>query len=282
MKKKILLPLLTLLALCACDGTTITSSQSTSNDPQSSLNSSIEEKGWSNEEKALMQEHLYGVVLPYIDVGNATVEYDDVYDEVTIQGDATVNQEQLQAYKSLFLTDGWYDTSSQYADQDGNPLPDNIYVLQKVVEVEQQKRYLDVQFYAIADPEASEQEVVDEGKLVLFAYDDRVYEFPSDYFKELTDIVQSEDLVPEYKANAYEVDAEHFIVYCYTDEDEDTACNTYKKTLEEAKFTNVLAFMGYGSGTSPDGKYELWFMYQSTDAQYGDCLVIGFDVPDAA
>ena len=98
MTKKIIFALLALLTLSACNDTN-TSNQS----------SALDDSGWTDDQKKVMTDNLLGVVVPYIDIGEAHVEYDHDQDMVAIMGSNIVTQDDLKAYEQKCIALGWYD-----------------------------------------------------------------------------------------------------------------------------------------------------------------------------
>ena len=302
MKKRILLSVLSVLALCACTGQEPTSSSNTSsNDPVNSQNessstngnsssnsdtssstdsssssSSEEEKNWSETDQALMREHLYGEVLPYFDVGQNTVEYDQDYDEIVIMGStADVTQDNLKAYAESFTSSGWFDSSDLYSS-----LPDNVYVFEKIIQTEQGNRYLDVQFYAV---DSSTYQPTDTGIFALFAYDDREYDFPTEFFDEGIQYNTNSQLhVPSFPAEWYELSEDYYEVYCITSDTD--ALATYKDILEKNEFT-VLEDQdeyGYYTAISKDEEFAVMYGYQAESGilDFGYLDIVLAQVPE--
>lgn len=214
MKNKLILSLLSLFVLVSCNG------------------SKENEKTWEEEQKKIMQDHLYGEILPYIDLGEeATLEYDDVEDEVQIIGaeDSIITQEELKAYANLYsLENGWYDNKSKYVD-----VPENAYIFEKKVKTNDGNRFVNVQFYATD----TSKEVANEGRFVLFAYDPYVgmYDWPSEFFKSYTEIAGSEVQIPKFPADYYQRIGEYPNLLCYTSDSDAEAA--YKKILQQNNFT---------------------------------------------
>lgn len=286
MKKKVLLGVLSVLALVACTGNETSETSSSSSESSNSVeeeSSSVESvfvddgPGWTDEQKKIMTEHLHGLVVPSIDIGDATVEYSEEDEEVIIKGTKVIDQKAMSVYTTRCGKLGWYDVTDQYKDVQGFPGYGHMY--EKGATIESYTVYVDILFYLVNDSGNPSQS----GKFVLEAYVESSYmsssEFPSEFFNELTTQVGSNVQVPAFKADSYEIDLEHLIVYCYVDDDK--ACSTYFATLKQAGFTGF-AIDDYYSATSPDGKYKLWGIYEKADEQYDACLDIMFSLPDEA
>ncbi len=299
MKKKAIFTLLALLSLGACTNPEVNSSSEnslgqSSDTSQSNLDSSQETsdlsssfdsdstftsssssetseapiKTWGEEEQQTMREHLYGEVLPYIDLEEVLVEYDEEYEELDILGFDQVTQEDLQAYASLFIENDWEDASDLYES-----LPDNIYVFEKIVQTDEGKRFIDVQFYAMDDY----YEPADTGYFVLFAWDPYEYEFPTDEFDiGILENTGSEYHVPAFEAEYYILSTDYYEVLCVTS---DTDAETkYTDILQEAEFTilDERDEYGYLNAISPDGKFAVAYVY---DPYLGGLDILLIEVP---
>lgn len=265
MQKKIVLTILSVLALVACGGTTGSETSSSSNE---SSNSSEEVKDWNLEQKEVMKKHLYGEVLPYIELGEkANVHFVSANHSVQIHGldNSMVNQEILETYAASYTTDdGWVNVTDQVKSQ--LPVQTNYYVIQKQIELKNgEKKFVQVQFYAY-DSTSKKPSPEGNGAFVLVAFgDSTLYDFLSDFFDAQTQLMGSNVKVPAFPATTYLIpDSQHLEVYCYTT---DTKADiTYKGILEEAKFVVSQVEDQYGPyylATSPDKKYAVGFEYSS-------------------
>ena len=261
MNKKLLL-ILPLLALCACNETTISnastslaSSESSSSEESSSQNSSVEEKGWTEEQEQLMKEYLHDEVLPYIDVGRTKIQFDNASNKLYILGFNTVNQDILATYATKYSADnGWVDDSATSIDK--------TFVFQKQVQTEEGTRYVNVKFYAA---DTTTLEPADEGVFALIANDPYEYEFPTSMFDSyLKDQVGSELHVPEFKADYYTVNKTRYSVYCYTSDTK--AETTYTQTLRDNNFTILSGRQDnvHIAAESSDQKFTIKYVYLSS------------------
>lgn len=148
------------------------SSPASSESSDSSSSSSVDPVtvGWTDEEKAIMADHLYGIVLPYIDKDGMTVSYDNASGIVSIEG-ATVEGNELLDYEALFTEErGYTDITSEYTSiTDGS-----FKAFCKSASTSQGMRYIDIVMYALDDS----SDYALEGDLYISASDPYIYEFP--------------------------------------------------------------------------------------------------------
>ena len=126
--------------------------------------------GWTDEERAIMADHLYGIVLPYLEKDGLTVTYDSSADSVLLSG-ATVEGTELTDYEALFTEErGYKDVTSEYTSiSDGS-----FKAFCKSASTSQGVRYVDVVMYALDDSD----DYALEGALYISASDPYMYEFP--------------------------------------------------------------------------------------------------------
>lgn len=236
MKNKLILTVLSLLALCACDGTgtsslTSSNSSSESSNPTSvdSSSNTPETEGWTEEQKKMMQDNLYGEVLPYFDAGkDAYIDF--LYGRFTVNGQETIKFTDLASYAALYTeADGWYDSKDQY---------DNVteyeYCFQKQVTIDGgKKRFIDVRFYVVG----SLFEIAEEGFFALYAYDNHDYEFPTAMFDANIKnyYPESKQHVPVFPADYYITHDSSAMVLCVTSDQ--NAVESYKTILNNNQFT---------------------------------------------
>lgn len=250
MKKKILLSILALLALCSCNNT---GGSETSTPSSETSNSLEEENGWADDIKQAMREHLHNEVLPYIEVGKTKAQYDSASDKLYILGLSTVSKENLDAYATAYSEDkGWTKDTASLTDT---------YAFQKKVKTEQGDRYVNAKFWAA---DTTTLEPTDEGIFVLIANDPYEYAFPKAMFDDyLKNQVGSKLQVPEFKADYYEVNQKNHRVTCYTSDTNAEA--TYSATLKANGFTISSAKDDfYTVAESSDKKFVVKYVYISS------------------
>ena len=140
---------------------------------------------WSSDDQKTMSDNLYGVVLPYVSLGNLEVKFDSAQDQVVITGDE-LESTAVASYAQKFTTaDGWTDIT---------PANAAYYSFEKQVNNEAgAKRWVAVQFSNEEYTPAStggetgpSQSVANEGeatptkakRFAIYAADPYSYEFP--------------------------------------------------------------------------------------------------------
>lgn len=252
MKKRLLLSILSILAMTSCTGSAINSFNSSSE-----TSSSVEDlKDWTTEQKKMMSFYLYGVILPYLDIGEAEFDYDTDDGSLLITGTKTLDQNALQAYSKLYKEeDDWENAQAAF---------ENEYAFERKIQTDKGLRFLEVAFYL-----TNEESLLplDKGFFVLVAHDPYVYEFPKAMFekgiKEYL-LLDSQVQVPSFKADYYLINSKRPEVMCFTSVD--NAEDTYKTTLEQANFTILEQKDDYGSNIaiSSDKKYAVCYQYNSS------------------
>ena len=153
------------------------SEQPSSSEQSSSEESSSEvppdpERDWTNEEKTLMEEHLHGIVLPFLDVEGIALSFDETTEKFST-GALTIEEGTIAAYAELFdESQGWNDVSYQYNAYSTAPAG-SFYVFERFVQTEEGKRGISVQFYG-----NDGSSYTTAGPMYLFASDPFDYEFP--------------------------------------------------------------------------------------------------------
>lgn len=266
MKKKIMLSILSLLALASCTGSE-TSSTSSPDVSSKESSSTVEEKGWTEEQKKTMQDHLYGEILPYSDFGNgATIKYS--FGQFQVLGADTINKDTLKAYASLYTTEnGWEDATSSYGDL----IPsENYYVFDKTIQKDEEEVYVEVKIYAF-DTSSKEPSSEGSGTFILNALGDGLFtSFPSDVLDEETAKRGSNVKIPPFSATSYKVtDPDAFEFICYT---EDTNPEeTYKTAFPTTEFTVTKVedeenqYYPYCIGVSSDNIYAVAFAFYAEE-----------------
>ena len=219
------------------------------------------EEDWSAEAIALMKEHLYGVVLPYFYLYEATVSYDAEYDVITLTTADSLDVGELEIYADVLDEEGWDVTDISVA----NGYPAGVaYRASLTVNTEEGDRHLDALFYTVNDKGAP----ATSGRLYFEVGDPYLYDFPEEFILDLISYYfDTEILPPEFEADFYEVSERNMAVYCYTDSL--TALADYTAALKAAGWTvlDEADEDGYWTAVSPDGSYAISFKY---DESYGD------------
>lgn len=199
-------PLLLAFTLVAC-GTPSSSNQPTT--------------GWNSTELTLINEHVYGIEIPYMHIdGNKQLYYEEELDMLLLNG-AEIFSDELETYKNLFLEDEW--------TLNIDPLYDCFYRFHKAIEYEGKTKYVIADLYALKETYNEKQDMYyydfsTEGQFYLNIYDHHYYEWPTDEFQALVQkTTGSEAIIPAYEnASRYVIEAESVelgaaIIYAYTD-----------------------------------------------------------------
>ena len=124
---------------------------------------------WTDAEKAIFADHLYGIVLPFLDVEGATPAYDAALDEVYIEG-LTFTGTEMADYAAKFLAaDGWDDVTEDYGEDEGV-----FYSFERSTQTDAGMRRIAVKMYCVANNAYAAQ-----GEFVLTANDPFSYTFPA-------------------------------------------------------------------------------------------------------
>lgn len=194
---------------------------------------------WTDEEAAIMADHLYGEVLPYNGLEESVVGYNSSYDYVYIEG-GEIDADGIAAYANALTEDGW-------------GLYDNVgtsYGFEKEVENEDgDARMLDLYLG------------IDEGEFLLEVNDPYYYEFPSDFAEEVAYYYfGSEEVVPAIDAWYYETDEDYLCIVCYGEFD--TNDGGYSQILDGEGWDvqPELDDYGYYVAVSPDAYYQVSYL----------------------
>ena len=227
---------------------------------------------WTEEEQALIDEHLYGIDIPCFRIeGNSDLYYDDEYDYLSITG-ADVEFEQLQEVSDLFVEAGFTLTS--------NFEQDTYFELSKEVEYEGKTRYIIAMVYAldlVYDDFFEEyyEELCPSGTFWLDIYDPFEYEWDAEGISyAVNELFNSPAVIPAFEADVYAFYYEYLdfgfvYIQCFTEDE--NADDTYSETLKTAGYDSTYDeefgfFLAYDEGET----IEIAFIY---DADYG-CLDI--------
>ena len=208
---------------------------------------------WSDKDKATMQDNLYGVVLPYINKANLTVNWDATRSMVVIAGDTVVGTELADYAAKYTAADGWEDQTDLY----NVTVKGSFYAFEKEVETENGTRYVSAQISALNDKGAA----ATEGQLQIIALDPYMYEFPAEDLKTVIDsYFDTQYGVPAFEADRYEMSGTTNVL-CYTSST--TAEADYTTTLTTAEFIvlDELDEDGYHQAASPDKTFGIYYRF---------------------
>lgn len=250
---KLLLASLMILALISCDR---------SND-------------WTNDQKKTMKDHLYGEVLPFIDIGTAAFQFDRKSGLLGIIGTKMINKTTLKDYASLYKPDkGWENLNSSNGVWGNANSSSELYhyTFEKVIQKENPQKSIRIDFYVY---NIASRNMLSEGEnngyFYLSAYGDQYeHEFPSDFFDEKTKSAGSKIRVPAYKAKDYLVSysdsryGDVGSVSCFTDDFD--AQVKYEKILQNTHNYKL----GNGSAVSKDNLFSLKYGY----SEWSQCFSI--------
>ena len=142
------------------------------------LTLSIAKLSWSAEEKALFDQHLHGIELPFFPVEGAVLSADDdgklhIFDAAG--ENLQVSGSTIADYAAKFLaSDGWEDVSSDYSAY-SSAEEGSFWVFERSTQTGEGMRRISVQFFGYAN-----SKYVNDGAFYMFASDPFSYEFPSD------------------------------------------------------------------------------------------------------
>ena len=214
---------------------------------------------WSDEFKAIMQAHLYGEVLPFFTVKNLDIAYSRMYDTVFMEG-GRLGEGKLDEIAEVFFDDeGWEgdDVSVDYGYDAGT-----IYSFLKAVDTPEGTRYINAFLYGY---DSVNQDFDAYGNFRLEAYDPYFYAFPSGAAELIaseysTDSNPSE--LPAIEADYYDYSLDYSAIICTLDSQLPDA--GYSDILEDAGWdVGGLVEDAYYTAVSPDGDYEVYYMYDS-------------------
>ena len=218
-------------------------------------------KDWTSEQKALMGEHLHGLVLPYVSIP-CSVTYDNSMEGIVIESENRMEGDFLSEYAALFSeADGW-----QGGDMTGEEELETglMYEFIRPV-VEGEKTYYVSVFLEGFEPVGTDDGYPSKtGYLYLIAIDPYVYEYPATHINSVTqNLYNSSILIPSIEADYYLVDDYGFIAYS------DTNTEASYKALVEATGNFVFDAnkdeYNYYRAHAIDTKYDLKFKYDEEE-----------------
>lgn len=146
------------------------------------LQLSVAKLSWFAEEKALFDEFLHGIELPFFPVEGAVLSADDagslhIFDAAG--ENLQVSGSTIADYAALFsAADGWDDVSSDYSAY-SSAEEGAFWVFEKSTQTPDGMRRISVQFFGYAN-----SKYVNDGSFYMFASDPFSYEFPADLMAE--------------------------------------------------------------------------------------------------
>ena len=237
------------------DGTTVTVSYQGKTKTFTIYVSPATKKNWTAEEAKIMSDHLNGEVLPYNGVEESVVSYSEKYDVVYIMG-GEILAAQMTVFTNAMSAANYAVSFNAYANQ---------YSFNKKIETEEGDRFIKGMYYRDENNE-----------FYLEAYDPFYYAFPSALIQELIlESFGSEEILPGYEADRYQIDPQDGAVYCYT-----------SSTTSEADYTAVLQeagwdiSQGYDSvnnfymAVSPNEEYMVYYHYEDSPYNSLDIYVM--------
>ena len=230
---------------------------------------------WTNEQKALMGEHLHGLVLPYVSIP-CSVTYDNSMEGIVIESENRMEGDFLSEYAALFSeADGWQggDITSEEELETGL-----MYEFIRPV-IEGEKTYYVSVFLEGFEPVGTDDGYPSKtGYLYLMATDPYVYEYPATHINSATqNLYNSSIFIPSIEADYYWLDDYGFIAYS------DTNTEASYKALVEATGNFVFDASkdeyGYYRAHAIDTKYDLKFKYD--EEEKGLIVYLAYCAPKA-
>ena len=132
---------------------------------------------WTAAEKALFDQHLHGIELPFLEIQGASVVFDQQTGAINVLDEEgknlSLSGNDLAKFAAKFTeSDGWVDVSSDYSA--GRNYPDAFFVFEKSAQTSDGMRRISVQFFG-----NDGENYTKTGSFYLFASDPFNYEFPA-------------------------------------------------------------------------------------------------------
>ena len=237
---------------------------------------------WSKEDKALMQENLHGIVLPYLNSKGVTVEFNEKQKAVEVKG-PELDAKALEKFASLFSEKNGWGEFPEYEPEEGE------YAFRTSVETEDGKRFVAVSFMNEAvdqtlesgaeDPTGADESPAKE--FVLRAGDPYAYKFED---APLLDVVLENfaklDTVPAFEGAEY-----FWSDLVYDDEDNFEALDIQAKGVASDPSTAYAAALSqagyYPFGDSAHQELNVTYEYSAEKKQfdiYVSPYTIGFPI----
>ena len=209
---------------------------------------------WTDAEKALMRNRLYGEVLPYINIPLTLREQNS---QLLFYGnELSMEAGTLSRYAEKFtVTDGWEGGDVSALEGLSNGI---IYSFDKEVSVTGGKRVINATFYG----QSSTGEFSPSGRFIMYATDPYEYEYPEQFINQwLSQQFGTECYIPAVQADYFDL-YEEGVLRCYSDTNLE---ESFKRLITQAGFTIEpnKDSEGYFVAHPRDGSYLLLFKYDS-------------------
>ena len=210
-------------------------------------------RDWSNEDKALMQEHLYGEILPYAKgMGKITVQYDDESQTLVFTGSKAISYDDLFEYLDIYeQSEDWHLVQALYQ---------GLFSYEKVVSIEEQNRYVTISAGLQAEKEGSDE------VFIMVASDPYEYEYPADYVAELLDYYYGSDVLPpEVTAERYLLNESGITCFGVAETIEADYVSSFSDLPFDVFSEDVRDDYGYRIVVAKDKSYSVTFKYAEDD-----------------
>ena len=182
---------------------------------------------WPDDAKAIMRNHLHGIVLPYIDIMSTVAWYSNMQYVGITGGDVAGTD--LADYAALFTAnDGWL--GGDYSAEVNQPTG-TCFAFTKFVNTNEGKRGIAVEFTAYVGGEPAR-----EGTFQLYANDPYSYTFPSSFANAIIEnAFRSNVTLPPITADYFTYESTEYEIFCYLESNADDG--GYKAILLNAGWT---------------------------------------------
>ena len=137
-----------------------------------SSSSEASKTDWTDSEKSLMSEHLYGVTLPFFELEGLTLRYDAYDNAVVGSGASTTTGIEMANYANRYRQlSEWKEVGSGL---EPNAAYNSYFAFEKTIALNNKKRYVRVEFYCLRNNNYSSI-----GEFHLMASDPFEYTFPT-------------------------------------------------------------------------------------------------------
>lgn len=231
---------------------------------------------WSDAEKAIFTNNLYGIDVPYMSIEGATALTYDAENEYASKTAPNCTKSLLQDYASLF-DKSW----TSYCVDDSES--ETYYICyEKSVSTSAGTRYVDVLMYGgTYDDELEDYDVNYDGSgtFIMQIYDPYYYEWPADFIDYVLEVFEITGTIPAYNgADYYELNTSWLLfgymsVYCYKDDANAEA--TYDAALTSAGYVNQGVDPDLGVPTYVNGDITIVASYDSDYKSLDISIMLG-------